>query len=181
MNIIIIKVPMVSLIVRIKERQCLKLRVLRPDLSAAPKPSWQRHQEDVTTYPTSLAYSGTPRLQLGSHRREHNHTSSDSLAQTCPSAHVNKRQRAKNRQGDLFSVGPTQSVTQNATLTMCWHGKDKRSTRPKALMRAHRRRGKGWKAGQHFPWLSGLNWYVLLNYLSYDLCISFITERSVNM
>lgn len=83
--------------------------------------------------------------------------------------------------GSLQHRASSVRVTQNATLTMCWHGKDKRGTRPKALMRAHRRWGKRWKAGQRSPWLSGLSWYVLLNYLSFDLCISLITERSVNM
>lgn len=171
---------MLVLIVRIKERQSVWNSVFHLVLWAAPKPSWQRHQEDVITYPTSLAYSGTPRLQLGSHRREHNHTSSDSLAQTCPSAHVNKRQRAKNHQGDLFSVGPARSESHKMLHRQCVDMAKTRGARVQKLMRAHRRWGKRWKGGQHSSWLSGLSWYVPLNYLSCDLCFSLITERSVN-
>lgn len=110
-------------------KTCGSLSSAGPDFSVILKPSWQRRQEDVITYPTSLADSGTPRWKLGSRQHEHNHTSSDSLAQTCPSAQVNKCQRARNRQGNLFNIRPAQSESDKilhwqriVVWTACWAG-----------------------------------------------------------
>ncbi len=109
--------------VRIKETWCLKtcgsLSSVGPDSSVVAKPSWQRHHDDVITYPTNLADSGTPRWQLGSRQHEHNHTSSGSPAQMCPSAQVNKCQRAKNYQGNLLNIQPAQSESDKILRWQC--------------------------------------------------------------
>lgn len=57
------------------------------------KPSLLWHKEEATTYPTNLGDSDTLQWQLGSHQHGHSHTSSDNLAQMCPSTHVNNCQK----------------------------------------------------------------------------------------
>lgn len=115
------------------------LRPPGPDLPVTPEPSWQRQRHDVITYPTSLAGSGTPRWKPGSRRHEHSRISSRSLARTCPSAHVNKCQPARDRQGGISSK--CGQLTRSRT--GCRRGGRKSGPRPKKPLIKARGDGEG--------------------------------------